>query len=217
MITWAEEYDTFYHTNLETKDLVDHEYLGMVAKYNYRVIAGLDEGLLPYDLSARGDQVMSVIKPGQADPCRHRPAAATRFAAAGPVPRRRLAVGAAQGRDARQQGRDRQPGARRAREGHQHDLHEPRLLGLHRLSARAGGHRLDVPDAGDHRGPAGNIARAQQMITWWVGINWYSTSTARRSARDDLVRHDPDYEHVTWGAMGTPPLTVDCIDEWIAR
>ena len=62
--TWAEEYDTFYHTNLETKDLVDHEYLGMVAKYNLRLIAGLDEGLLPYDLSARGDQVMSVIKPG---------------------------------------------------------------------------------------------------------------------------------------------------------
>ena len=54
------------------------------------------------------------------------------------------------------------------------------------------------------------------MITWWVGINWYLDLYSPQVCRDDLVRHDPDYEHVTWGAMGTPPLTVDCIDEWIA-
>ena len=30
-----------------------------------------------------------------------------------------------------------------------------------------------------------------------------------------MARHYADYEHITWGAMGNPPLTYDCIDEWL--
>ncbi len=53
------------HRLREQGPLVDHDYLGGIAKWNYRVIAGLRRGLLPYDLIARGDQLLANVSPGK--------------------------------------------------------------------------------------------------------------------------------------------------------
>ena len=73
------EYDRYYHTDLENKTRVDHDYLGGIAKWNHRVIQGLDEGVLPYDLRARGDQLLGTIQPGKLVRAGVSEAAATRF------------------------------------------------------------------------------------------------------------------------------------------
>ncbi len=146
------DYDRYYHTDLETKDRVDHDYLGGIAKFNYRVIEGLDAGVLPYDLRARGDQLLSTIKSGKlvragvSQPAAARfKAAATKFRAAAwqwelrkaRTPKGKIAAVNDEARGAREDG--------------QRDVHEPRCLGLHRLPPRAGRDRLDLPDEGDHR------------------------------------------------------------------
>ena len=53
------------------------------------------------------------------------------------------------------------------------------------------------------------------MLSWYVGINWYASLFSPEVCKEDLVRHYPTYEHVTWGALGTPPRVVDCIDEYV--
>jgi hypothetical protein len=62
---------------------------------------------------------------------------------------------------------------------------------------------------------AHRAARAQRMLSWYVGINWYASLFSPEVCKEDLARHYPDYPFVTWGALGTPPLVVDCIDEYV--
>ena len=52
--TTPASYDpTIYHTDYDTADLVDWEYLGRNTKFEFRVARQFDAGLLPYDLTAR--------------------------------------------------------------------------------------------------------------------------------------------------------------------
>ncbi len=208
-------YDLIYHTNLETKELVDHDYLGGIAKWNFRVLKGLDSGLLPYDLRARGDQLLSTVKAG-------------RLARAG-VSRKQAArfqLAAAEFRNAAWQWELRKASTPPGKV----DKVNEKLVALEKVinatfTSRdqwdyfAYPHEAPVGDAiylqqAITAAKAGNTARAQQMLSWWVGINWYASLFSPEVCKDDLVRHYPDYEHVTWGAMGTPPLVVDCIDEY---
>ena len=46
-------YSSLYHTNYETKALVNFDYLGKIAKFIYRSQKGIDQGLLPYSLATR--------------------------------------------------------------------------------------------------------------------------------------------------------------------
>lgn len=209
------DYDRYYHTDLETKDRVDHVYLGGIAKWNYRVIQGFDEGLLPYDLRARGDQLLSTIKTGQLARAGVGKKAAARFALA-----------AAAFRNAAWQWELRKASTPAGKV----DRVNEKLVALEKVinatfTSRdqwdyfAYPHEAPTGDAIYLRqaitaAQAGNTARAQQMLSWWVGINWYASLFSPEVCKEDLVRHYPDYEHVTWGAMGTPPLVVDCVDEY---
>ena len=212
----GELYDLMYHTDLEIKDLVDHDYLGGIAKWNYRVIQGLDEGMLPYDMSARGDQLLSTIVTGKLIRAGVRDVDATAFKQA-----------ATTFRNAGWQWELRKASTPASRI----DAVNEELLALEKTINKTFTSR-DQYDftAYPHEAPvgdsiyltqaitaaqAGNAARAQQMLSWWVGINWYASLFSPEVCRQDLTRHDPDYEHVTWGAMGTPPLVVDCIDEYV--
>ena len=51
----------WYHTDFDTKALMDYEYLGKIAKFAYRLETSLDTLLLPYDLQARAADLSGTI------------------------------------------------------------------------------------------------------------------------------------------------------------
>ena len=210
------DYDRYYHTTLEAEELVDHDYLGGIAKFNHRVIQDLDEGVLPYDLRARGDQVLSTIKPGQLQRAGVSPQAAARFENA-----------AAQFRAAAWKWDQRKDGTPKG----QIDRVNEDLVALEKtinmtFTSRdawdftAYPHEQGTMDSiyltkAIKAAKTRNAGRAQQMLSWYVGINWYASLFSPEVCKEDLARHYPDYPFVTWGALGTPPLVVDCVDEYV--
>jgi aminopeptidase YwaD len=60
--TYSDEYDTMYHSNFETSALVDWNYEAKIAKLVFRTVEGLDDGLLPYSLKARADDLGATVK-----------------------------------------------------------------------------------------------------------------------------------------------------------
>jgi Iap family predicted aminopeptidase len=60
--TYNDEYDKAYHSNFETSALVDWAYLAKIAKFAFRAVERLDDGLLPYTLTARADDLAAVVK-----------------------------------------------------------------------------------------------------------------------------------------------------------
>ena len=52
---------TVYHTQYDTKDLVDWSYLATNAKMYFRLARDLDRGLLPYSLKARADDLAATV------------------------------------------------------------------------------------------------------------------------------------------------------------
>ena len=214
--TWDKSYDLIYHTNLETKDLMDHAYLGTVAKYDHQLLEGLESGVLPYDLSTRGDQVAFAF-PG------------SKLAAAGVSKSAIAAVqsAAASFSKAAYAWDARRPATAEA------DVQavNKELVAIEKLINKTftGRDAYDVTtyshvqpmidaihlDTAIKAAEAGNVPRAKRQITWFVGTNWYLEVFSPEVVRQDMARHYADYEHVTWGAMGDPPLTYDCIDEWL--
>ena len=210
------EYDRYYHTNLENMDRVNHDYLGGVAKWNYRVIQALDKGVLPYDMSVRGDQLLSTIQTGKLTQAGVSAKAATAFKQA--ATRFRAAAWQWELRKAAT------PTGKTAKVNDEllylQEVINATFTSRDQWDYNAYPHEAAVGDAiyltkAIAAARVGNAARAQQMLSWYVGINWYAELFSPQVCRDDLVRHDPEYEHATWGAMGTPPLIVDCIDEYV--
>ncbi len=214
--TWDKSYDLIYHTNLETKELLDHAYLGTVAKYVHRLLQGLDSGVLPYDLSKRGDQVAFAF-PG---PMLRQ--AGVSAGAVADVQKAAAAFSAATyAWDARMAA---VPEADVAAVNDElvaiEKLVNVTFTGRDAYDITSYPHVQPMIDAihldkAIKAAEAGNIPRAKRQITWWVGTNWYLEVFSPQVVREDMARHYVDYEHITWGAMGNPPLTYDCIDEWL--
>jgi len=81
--TTPDSYDaTIYHTNYDTADLVDWEYLGRNTKFEFRVAQQLDRGLLPYDLAARADDLKANLSAAGLRAAGADPAAVTRLTTA---------------------------------------------------------------------------------------------------------------------------------------
>lgn len=59
--TLDDTYDKLYHSNFETATLVDWDYLAKLAKFAFRIVGGLDHGLLPYSLEARADDLAAAV------------------------------------------------------------------------------------------------------------------------------------------------------------
>ncbi len=209
------DYDRYYHSDLEDKSRVDHDYLGGIAKWNYRVIQSYDEGVLPYDLRARGDQVLKTIQPGKL----------VRAGVSGPKAAR-FKNAAARFRAAAWQWELRKAATPQASV----DAVNQKLVALEKtinatFTSRdaydfpAYPHAQGIIDAtyltkAITAAKSHNAARAQLMITS-TGINWYASLFSPEECKQDLARHYPDTEHITWGTMGSPPLVVDCIDEYV--
>jgi len=214
--TWNKGYDLIYHTNLETKELMDYAYLGTVAKYDFRLLQGLDSGVLPYDLSKRADQVAFAFpgsKLAEAGVSKKAiagvQAAASSFSkAAYAWDARRMATPEADVAAVNEQlvaiekTINRTFTGRTAWDWTAYPQEQPMIDAIHL-------------DNAIKAAEAGNVPRAQRQITWFVGTNWYLEVFSPEVVRQDMTRHYADYEHIAWGAMGSPPLTFDCIDEWL--
>ncbi len=66
-------YSSLYHTQYDTLDLIDYDYMAKVAKFIFRTQRALDCGLLPYDLPARAASLAAsvdgdALKAAGADP-----------------------------------------------------------------------------------------------------------------------------------------------------
>jgi Iap family predicted aminopeptidase len=210
------EWDTYYHTDFETKERVDHGYLGGIAKWNYRVLQGLDEGVLPYDLRARGTQLIKTIKPGRLVRAGVDRKAANEFKRAA----ERFRHAALKWNLRRE----------KVPEWHVAEVNEM-LIYLEKIvnesftgrdswDFTAYQHEQPVVDAiylkqAIDAAKLGNTTKAMRAISWYVGINWYASLFSPEVCKADLARHALDYEHVTWGALGSPSLLPDCIDEYM--
>ncbi len=210
------EYDTYYHTDFETKERVDHGYLGGIAKWNYRVLQGLDEGVLPYDLRARGTQLVKTIKPGRLVRAGVDRQAARAFKRAAERFRH-----AALKWNLR---KDKVPECEVAGVNEMlvylEKIVNESFTGRDSWDFTAYQHEQPVVDAiylkqAVKAAKAGNTTVAMRAISWYVGINWYASLFSPEVCKADLARHALDYEHVTWGALGAPSLLPDCIDEYM--
>jgi len=56
------EYEALYHSDFETQDIVDWPYLAKIAKFAFRAAGEMDDGLLPYSLKARADDLSAALK-----------------------------------------------------------------------------------------------------------------------------------------------------------
>ena len=56
------EYEALYHSDYETQDVVDWPYLAKIAKFAFRAAGEMDDGLLPYSLKARADDMAAALK-----------------------------------------------------------------------------------------------------------------------------------------------------------
>jgi len=210
------EYDTYYHTNFETKERVDHGYLGGIAKWNYRVIQGLDQGVLPYDMRARGTQLIKTIKPGRLVRAGVDRKAAMQFKRAAERFRH-----AALKWNLR---KDATPECDVAAVNEKlialEKVVNETFTGRDSWDFTAYPHEQPVIDGiylkqAIKAAKAGNTTVAMRAISWYVGINWYASLFSPEVCKADLARHALDYEHVTWGALGSPSLLPDCIDEYM--
>jgi hypothetical protein len=210
------DYDTYYHTDFETKERVDHGYLGGIAKWNYRVIQGLDEGVLPYDLRARGTQLVKTIKPGRLVRAGVDRKEANAFKRAAERFRH-----AALKWNLRKDGvADCDVAAINEKLIALEKVVNETFTGRDSWDFTAYPHEQPVVDAiylkqAIAAAKLGNTTKAMRAISWYVGINWYASLFSTEVCKADLARHALDYEHVTWGALGSPSLLPDCIDEYM--
>jgi hypothetical protein len=59
--TYSADYYRLYHSNFETSALVDWAYLAKIAKFAFRAAQQLDDGLLPYSLGTRADDLAAAV------------------------------------------------------------------------------------------------------------------------------------------------------------
>ncbi len=77
--TSDEEYDKLYHSSRETADLVDWDYLARLAKLAFRMAGELDDGLLPFSLPARADDLAAAVNADELSAAGADPAAVSRL------------------------------------------------------------------------------------------------------------------------------------------
>jgi Iap family predicted aminopeptidase len=58
----TDAYDAIYHSNLDSPAIVDYAHLARIAKFIFRAAGELDDGPLPYSLTARTEDVAAALK-----------------------------------------------------------------------------------------------------------------------------------------------------------
>ncbi|MCX6570508.1 MAG: M28 family peptidase [Candidatus Aminicenantes bacterium] len=73
------EYEALYHSDYETSDVVDWPYLAKIAKFVFRAAGEMDDGLLPYSLKARADDLAAALKTDKLEDSRADPETISRL------------------------------------------------------------------------------------------------------------------------------------------
>jgi Iap family predicted aminopeptidase len=58
----TDAYDAIYHSNLDSPAIVDYAHLARIAKFVFRAAGELDDGPLPYSLTARAEDLAAALK-----------------------------------------------------------------------------------------------------------------------------------------------------------
>jgi aminopeptidase YwaD len=80
--TMDDAFDTLYHSNFETAETVDWNYMAKIAKFVFRAAGGLDSGVLPYSIKARADDLAAALREDKLEDSGAEPAVLSRLAAA---------------------------------------------------------------------------------------------------------------------------------------
>jgi aminopeptidase YwaD len=209
------DYWTLYHSNHETKALLDWNNMSGIAKYVYRATRGLDRSLLPYDFSAvAADLGTKVDGPALVDAgCR--PARVDRLVdavaafaeAAGDVESDRAALAA------------RSVVANRvflaaaktfnanlsALDMLDHAIypHQQVLGDVQGLDAAIAALTEGTPD------PDAALDALGATYMTWYGINFSYPVYIH-----EISRRDPGYARIGWGGTGRLPIPLDVMPEW---
>jgi hypothetical protein len=216
LATANDYYDTLYHTNYETADLVDWDYLAKVCKFTFRLSDAISRGLLPYDLGDRADDLASTVSAADlkdagvaatladrlaADVAAYKAAADTYDAAAPTIPAAKW------------------PGVNRkllriekivndqftALDCWDYTIypHQQVLWNAQGLTAAIAALEATPVDK------AGALAALDGVGQTWNGLNF-----SHAVYRDDLSRKKPGYRRVAWGGQGQLAHFLDVIPQY---
>jgi Zn-dependent M28 family amino/carboxypeptidase len=207
-------YSSLYHTNYETIDLVNYDYLAKIAKFIFRTEWALENGLLPYDLPARAKTLAASV---DGDALLAAGADADTVA--------RLVDGVA-AFSAACNAYDAGKGSIRHVESANCKLvriekiindeftaldcwdytiypHEQIFRDVQKLNASLGELGKAVVDPDAAAGPL-----------WGVGQMYYGLTFSYDAFVDDQQRHDPGYYRIAWGGQGQLAPYLDLVAEY---
>jgi hypothetical protein len=207
-------YSSLYHTNYETIDLVDYTYLAKIAKFIFRTEWALENGLLPYDLSARAETLAASVDGGAlADAGAH---AATVTRLVDDVAKFSAACAAYDAGKASITRVDWANSQLIEIEKIIHDEfialdcwdytiypHEQVFRDLQKLNASLDALAETTVDPDAAAGPL-----------WDVGQMYYGLMFSYDAFVDDQQRHDPSYYRIAWGGQGQLAPYLDLVAEY---
>ena len=212
----GKDYDLMYHSTYEVQSELDWDYMARIGKTFGAMFRSMDSGVLPYDFAARGEDLTAAVDADELAAAGVKAAdAATLVSAAASLETRgatwnRLKYGLA---------RTSQQFANRvllamasqslsgfqALDAWDYDCypHQQTMWDIENMDAALAHLQADPVEAD----------AAIESLTA-VGVNWYATLFSPGVVNYDLTRHDPDYNRVTWGAMGKQINHFDMAPVW---
>ncbi|HEY5388206.1 MAG TPA: hypothetical protein VIL79_09930, partial [Thermoleophilia bacterium] len=204
------------HSTYEVASELDWDYMASIDKFFFRLFKTMDRGVLPYDFAARGADLAATVDSDELQ------AAGVDAATADQLVRVSTIL----------QKRGTSWNANRAKLAPRYRAFADRtLLSAVRASLK-GYNALDAWDyscyphqqtmwdieymdaALEHlqKDPVEADAAIEDLAA--VGVNWYATVFSPSVVNYDLTRHDPDYNRVTWGALGKQINHFDMAPVW---
>ena len=205
-----------YHTQYDTKALIDWSYLGQNAKFYYRLATQLDRGLLPYSLTARADDVDAAIDEAellwaQADPnvvSRLSDDIAAFKEAAAAFDESSSSLTGARVKSANRTLLDIEKtinSSFTALSVWDATIypHQQVLWDVESLSATIEALQGDEPD----------VEAALNALAW-VGMTWYGLNFSYEVYLEELAWHAPDFPYLYWGAQAHLAPYLDIMPQW---
>jgi hypothetical protein len=201
-------YPTFYHSSEDRPDTVDWDFFAKGAKLMQRFMLGFDEAVLPYDLTARADEIAGLADETQLGDANVDAALNARVQAA-------VAAFAASAADLNARKAAFDPADTNAINDQLVAI-EKELCG--NLTALDWWDGTTIPHAQvlwDLQGVQAALAAlpgdpdAALAALDGVGYTYYGKEFSREVFELEQERHDPSYERIFWGGLGHLPEPID--------
>jgi N-acetylated-alpha-linked acidic dipeptidase len=212
----GDQYDLMYHSTYEVASELDWDYMASIDKFFFRLFKTMDHGVLPYDFAARGADLKATVDSGDLQAAGVSAKAADELAGLAKAIEKRGATWNAR--------RAKVPA--KYRNGFNQALLElarQSLIGYQALDAwdySCYPHQQTMWDIENMDAALVHLRHdpleADQAIEdlTSVGVNWYASVFSPSVVNYDLTRHDPDYNRVTWGALGKQINHFDMAPVW---